>query len=179
LTSFTPQAFTADHFGTISSTAGLREKVADISRHGLDPIKAPVAKSDCGEREAAIIRRHELRPCDGHGRSPLRPEPRLGASAVHPFACGCDEQCGVTCDEASKLAPVAPKPAHPPSAITLPADASPRRRARRDTLVSCCCKCRTITQNPLRTLSVSGPPLVVPLKENGGEKKGVLHRTTT
>jgi hypothetical protein len=31
----------------------------------------------------------------------------------------------------------------------------------------------------LRTLSVSGPPLVVPLKENGGEKKGVLHRTTT
>jgi len=75
----------------VSSAAGLREKVVDLSRHRLDLIKAPIAKSDCGERKTAVVRRHQLRSCDRHRRSPLRPEPRLSAPAVHPLACGCDE----------------------------------------------------------------------------------------
>jgi len=50
-------------------------------------------------------------------------------------------------NEASKRAPVAPKPTHPPSGSTLPTDASPRRSARRDTITSCCSKRRTITWN--------------------------------
>ena len=73
------------------SAASLREKIADLSRHQLDPIKAPIAKPGCGERETAVVRRHQLRPCDGHRRSPLRPEPGLRAPAVHRLACGCDE----------------------------------------------------------------------------------------
>ena len=58
----------------------------------LDLFNTPIAKSDCGERETAVVWRHQLRPCDGHRRGPLRPEPGLRASAIHPLACGCDEQ---------------------------------------------------------------------------------------
>ena len=84
------EAVHVDH----SSAARLREEVADISRHGLDPIKTPVAKSDCGERgererererETAIVGRHELRPCNGHCRSPLYAR-RTGTSTLRP-AC--------------------------------------------------------------------------------------------
>src|SRR5262249_52444153 len=73
-------------------------------------------------------------------------------------------------DEASKDAPVAPRPAHPPSASTLAADASPRRTARRDAIASCCSKCRTITGN-LREhyLFMIKPRCCV--YHNGGEKR--------
>src|SRR3981189_353944 len=77
------------------STAGLREKIADLSRHRLDRIKTPIAKPGCGERETAVVRRHQLRPRDGHRRSPLRPKPGLRPPAVHRLACGCDEQCRI------------------------------------------------------------------------------------
>ena len=47
------------------------------------------------EREAAIVRRHDLRPCNGHRGSPLRPEPRLRAPAVHRLAPLSDLPIGV------------------------------------------------------------------------------------
>jgi hypothetical protein len=75
----------------VLSAAGLRKKITDLHRYRLNIIKAPIAKSDRGERETAVVRRHQLRPCDGHRGSPLRPKPRLCAPAVHPFACSRDE----------------------------------------------------------------------------------------
>src|SRR5262249_27669048 len=75
----------------IWSAAGLREKITDLSRHRLDPIKTPIGKSGCGESETAVVRRAQLRPRDCHRGSPLRPEPGLCPSAVHRLACGCDE----------------------------------------------------------------------------------------
>ena len=79
----------------VRSAAGLREKIADLSRHRLDLVETPIGKSGCGEGETAVVRRHQLRPRDGHRRSPLRPEPGLRAPAVHRLARGCDEQCRV------------------------------------------------------------------------------------
>ena len=73
------------------SAAGLREKIADLSRHRLDRIKTPIGKPGCCERETAVVGRHQLRLCDGHRRSPFRPEPGLRPPAVHRLACGCDE----------------------------------------------------------------------------------------
>ena len=75
----------------VASAAGLREKIADFSGHRFDLINTPIGQSDRGERQAAIARRHQLRPCDDHRGSPLRPEPGPGAPAVHRLACGCDE----------------------------------------------------------------------------------------
>src|SRR5260370_30433453 len=53
----------------------------------------------------------------------------------------------VESEEASKLAPVAPKPAHPPSASAPVRDESPASSARRDTTTSWCRKYATITRN--------------------------------
>src|SRR6516225_4426933 len=72
--------------------AGLREKIADLSRHRLDPIKTPIGKSDCGKRETAVVRRHQLCPCDSRCRSTLWPEPWLRAPTIHRLACGRDQQ---------------------------------------------------------------------------------------
>jgi hypothetical protein len=42
------------------SAAGLREKIVEVSRHRLHPIKTPNGKSGCGERETAVVRWHRL-----------------------------------------------------------------------------------------------------------------------
>ena len=47
----------------VASAAGLREKIADFSGHRFDLINTPIGQSDRGERQAAIARRHQLRPC--------------------------------------------------------------------------------------------------------------------
>ena len=84
--------FEAVHVGQdVASAAGLREKIADFSGHRFDLINTPIGQSDRGERQAAIARRHQFRPCNDHRGSPLRPEPGLRAPAVHRLACGCDE----------------------------------------------------------------------------------------
>ncbi|BAL12358.1 hypothetical protein BJA01nite_57290 [Bradyrhizobium japonicum] len=88
----------------IWSAAGLRDKTADIARYRLDPIKTPIVKSGCSERETAVARRHKLRSCDGHRRSPLRPEPRLRPGAAHWLARGYDEQRRVDRERRSVVA---------------------------------------------------------------------------
>src|SRR6185369_661066 len=73
--------------------AALREKIADLYRHRLDRIETPIAKSGCGERETAVVWRHQLRPGDGHPCRALRPEPGFRSPAVHRLARGGDDQC--------------------------------------------------------------------------------------
>lgn len=85
----------AVHIDQHVSSAGLRNEIANVGRHRFDPVKAPIAKSNRGQRKAALVRRPQLRPRDCHGRRALRPEPGLRATAVHRLARGGDEQCGV------------------------------------------------------------------------------------
>jgi hypothetical protein len=66
----------------VASAAGLREKITDFSGHRFDLINTLIGQSDRGERQAAIARRHQLRPRNDHGGSPLRPERGLRAPAT-------------------------------------------------------------------------------------------------
>ena len=84
--------FETVHVDQDVASAPLREKIADLSRHRLDPVKAPIAQTGRGERETVLVGRHQLRPADGHPCSALRPEPGFRPSAVYRLARGCDEQ---------------------------------------------------------------------------------------
>ena len=137
----------------VASAAGLREKIADLSDTGSTPSRrqsaSPTAASEkrpssggTSFARATVIVEARSGPNQGFARPPF-----TGLRVVVTSNVGSAES-----DEASKRAPVAPKSAHPPSASTLAKDASPPRSARRDTVASCCSKCRTITQNLLGTL---------------------------
>ncbi|MGY3652470.1 hypothetical protein ACVWW2_007761 [Bradyrhizobium sp. LM4.3] len=82
----------AVHIDQHVAAAGLRHKIANVDRYRFDPVEAPIAKSNRGERKSALVRRHQLRPCDRHGGRALRAEPGFRASAVRGLACGGDEQ---------------------------------------------------------------------------------------
>ena len=50
--------FKSVHVDQDVQSAGLRKETAELSRHRLDLINTPIGKSDRGERDAAVIRRH-------------------------------------------------------------------------------------------------------------------------
>jgi len=146
----------------VSSAAGLREKIADLSRHRLDRIKTPIAKPGHGERETAVVRLHQRRPCDGHRGSPAPAQTRASPAHRSP-ACVwfATSNVGSTeSDEASKRAPVAPKLVHPPTASRLAEGRKPRageRAAGRNALVLQ--QTSDDHTEPSGTLPVSDPPL--------------------
>src|SRR5215831_1361207 len=107
---------------------------------------------------ATVIVEARSGPNQGFARPPF-----TGLRVVITSNVGSNES-----DEASKRAPAASRPAHPPSASTLAEDASPPRSARRDTLVSCCSKPRKITWNLREHCPPSTPASF--LNHNGGEK---------
>src|SRR3954453_8601649 len=87
--------FEAVHIDKHVSSAGLRDQIANVYRYRFEPIKAPIAKSDRGERKSALVRRHQLRPRDRHVGCAVRPEPRFRATTVHGLARSSDEQCWI------------------------------------------------------------------------------------
>ena len=137
----------------VASAAGLREKIADLSRHRLNAIKTPIGKPGCGEEKrlssggtsfarATVILEARSGPNQGFVRPPF-----TGLRVVVTSNVGPDES-----GEASKRAPVAPTLAHPPSAIAPAEDTSPRRNSRRDAMAPYCRKRWTITQKPSGTV---------------------------
>src|SRR5262245_814879 len=74
----------------------LREQIAELSAHRLDPFDRPFASADCREREAFRVRGRELRACKTQCAT-LPAVPGLGAAAADRLARGSNKQgrvCG-------------------------------------------------------------------------------------
>jgi hypothetical protein len=164
----------AVHVDQNIAAAGLREKTATLLGHRLDRIETPIVEPDRGEREAAIVRRRQLRPGDGHRGRPLRPEPGLGAPAVHGLSGGGNEERGVD-RERRRVEPRAG--AHRVQAGT----SAERERARRgcEPAQECATRSGLMLQQtpgdhaqPSRTPGLTASPRTrILLNHDGGEKR--------